>query len=180
MTPLYKKVEQFVKESFKKAGKPQSFPHLKRTAYWIKQLKPDANEALLIAGVSHDIERAIYGNWVKGSLDKQILQKHMDQSAQVITSFLKEEKVDNDLIELVIMLIANHEFGGNDSQNLLKDADSISFLENNANNFINNLELDKEEVRNKFDHTYKRITSPIARKIAKPMYQDAIKKLALR
>ncbi len=180
MTESYKKVEQFVKESFEKAGKPQSFPHLERTTYWIKKLKPNADEALLIAGVAHDVERAVYGNWVKGSLDKKILQKHMDQSAQVITEFLKKENVGEKTITRIKMLVANHEFGGNDDQNLLKDADSISFLENNTGHFINNPDLDKISVKNKFDHIYNRISSDQARQIAKPMYDEAIIKLNVK
>lgn len=33
--------------------------HFERTVYWIKQLKPNADAALLIAGYSHDIQRVL-------------------------------------------------------------------------------------------------------------------------
>ena len=77
------------------------------------------------------------------------------------------------MIERVKMLISKHEVGGNDDQNLLKDADSVSFLENNVDHFINNLvsETSKEKVKDKFDRTFNRITSQQAREIARPRYE---------
>jgi hypothetical protein len=40
------------------------------------------------------------------------------------------------MIERVMMLVSKHEVGGNDDQNLLKDADAISFLENQIDVFL--------------------------------------------
>ncbi len=34
------------------------------------------------------------------------------------------------------MLVSKHEVGGNEDQNLLKDADSISFFENQVGHFL--------------------------------------------
>jgi hypothetical protein len=180
MTPLYKKVEQFVKESFEKAGKPQSFPHLKRTTYWIKQLNPNADEALLIAGVSHDVERAFVKNWINGSLILTAdLIKHSNLSAEIIAKFLLSEKVDDTTIKKVKLLVFHHETGGSNDENILKDADSISFLENNVDHFIKlkATETSYDFVKEKFDYMFNRISSPIARKIAEPMYQNAIRNL---
>jgi hypothetical protein len=77
------------------------------------------------------------------------------------------------------MLVSKHEVGGNQDQNLLKDADSISFLENNVDNFVSKKvsETGKDKVRDKFDWMYNRITSETARQIARPWYEAAIKKL---
>lgn len=58
MNKYYKKAEQFVKESFVKTGKKHEMPHFERTVYWLLKLKPDADEALKIAAIAHDIERA--------------------------------------------------------------------------------------------------------------------------
>jgi hypothetical protein len=58
----FKKVQKFVRDSFNKAGSPSNILHHERTIYWIKRLKPEADEALLIAGLAHDIERAFYGD----------------------------------------------------------------------------------------------------------------------
>ncbi len=55
----YPKVKKFVEESFAKKGKfSDELRHFWRTAYWLKKLDPKADEAMLIAAVAHDIERA--------------------------------------------------------------------------------------------------------------------------
>ena len=55
---LYKKVEQFVQESFIEANKIET-KHAARTVFWVKKLYPEADQALLIAAIAHDIERAL-------------------------------------------------------------------------------------------------------------------------
>lgn len=52
---LFNKVRDFVKESF---NNDAQMLHFDRTVHWLKQLNPDVDEALLIAGIGHDIERA--------------------------------------------------------------------------------------------------------------------------
>ena len=180
MTQLYDKVEEFVKESFINAGKEASIKHFIRTAYWINVLKPVADEALLVSGVAHDIERSFNGDWVKCSTNPDILNKHQDLSAAKIAEFLKSLHTGSELIDRVKMLVGHHEDGGNDDQNILKDADSISYFENQASRHA--IEWQKkgksvEDIKNKFDYTFNKITSLKARQIAKPMYNDAIKKL---
>jgi len=56
---MYKKVEKFVVDTFTKAGKEIQIKHFLRTVHWVKELRPDADEALLIAAVAHDIERGL-------------------------------------------------------------------------------------------------------------------------
>lgn len=77
------------------------------------------------------------------------------------------------------MLVSKHEVGGNDDQNLLKDADSISFFENNVDHFVNKKvgETSKEKVKDKFEWMFNRISSEKAKQIARPWYEEAIKKL---
>ncbi|MCK5681060.1 hypothetical protein KAI46_09670, partial [bacterium] len=56
--PYYEAAKEFVKNSFA-AVENQLVPlHLERTVDWLVKLYPEADEALLIAGVAHDIERA--------------------------------------------------------------------------------------------------------------------------
>jgi len=54
---LYNKAEKFVIELFEKTGNAWEMPHAKRVAYWIKILKPNADEAYLIAAIGHDIAK---------------------------------------------------------------------------------------------------------------------------
>lgn len=184
---LYEKVERFVVESFTKVGKEKSIPHLKRTVYWIKQLKPDADEALLIAAVSHDIERAfrdesmekLLKNSSDGFRDPFFLKEHSEKGSQIIADFLGKENADESIIGKVKSLIQAHETGGTEDQNLLKDADSMSYFENQIETFVNERtkELSREKVKAKFDWMFRRITSSRAKEIVKPWYDSAIKKL---
>ena len=61
----------------------------------------------------------------------------------------------------------------------MKDADSISYFENQIDHFITKQakEIGFDKVKAKFDWMYERITSEKAREIARPMYEAAIKKL---
>lgn len=98
-----------------------------------------------------------------------------------MVEFLRKHGADKNLIDRVRMLISRHEEGGSEDQNLLKDADSISFFENNVDYFLTKkvLEVGKEKVREKFDWMFNRITFDKAKKIAKKMYQEAIRRLKI-
>jgi hypothetical protein len=182
---LYQKVEQFVIDSFTNTGKIQSIKHFLRTVYWLKELEPEADEAMKIAAVAHDIERAFRQADILeiqdqvGFTDLAFLRLHQERGAEIIANFLIEQNADNQTIEKVKMLIARHEEGGNKEQNILKDADSLSFFENNAENFINKIAVikGKDKVQAKFDWMFERISSDKAKKIAQKWYDDSIRKL---
>lgn len=82
---------------------------------------------------------------------------------------MKKQGAEDGFINKVKMLVSKHEVGGNKEQNTLKDADSISFFENNVDYFIEKLsiEIGKKEVRDKFDWTFERITLNKAKEIVR-------------
>lgn len=180
---LYHSVEQFIIDSFTKAGKEGSILHLTRTAYWLKQLQPDADEYMFIAALSHDIERAYRDHdtmerllWEKGFRDPEFLRLHQEKGAEIIRDFLTGQNVDHHQIERVKAMVRHHEEGGNEEQNVIKDADSISFFENNISHFIQKQlpSFGKEKVKIKFDWMYNRITSEKAKQIAYPRYAESL------
>jgi len=182
---LYKKAEQFVIDSFNKADKHGQIKHFLRTVHWIKVLKSDVDVALLISAVAHDIERAYRQKDIlekktsAGYTNVEFFRPHEERGAEIIADFLKQQSATAEIIERVKMLVSRHEEGGNDDQNLLKDADSISFFENNISLFLTKhvQEVGKEKVRKKFDWMYNRITSKKAKQITRPWYEGAIKNL---
>lgn len=184
---MYKKAEKFVVESFTKVGKTHQIKHFKDTVKWIKRLKPDADEALCIAAVAHDIERAFRKEDMPekrksvGLHSALYFRPHEERGAEIIAEFLRKENAGQKLIERVKMLVSRHEEGGNKDQNLLKDADSISFFEDNVPYFLSNTKIaevgGKERTKAKIKWMYKRITSKKAKQIAKQWYEDAVKKL---
>jgi hypothetical protein len=183
MARLFTKVKKFVEESFRKCGFEEQIKHLERTVYWVKKLKPNADEALLIAAFAHDIETAfawekLQKNYKPKFIDKSRLKKHQREGAEIIGEFLEKQGANPEMVNRVKMLISKHEEGGNEDQTLLKDADSISFFENNVDMFLKIAKkTGKERVKQKFDWMYNRITSKKAKDIAKPWYRKAINDL---
>ena len=187
---LYKKVEGFVVESF--GGNEREIRHLKRTVHWVKELKPDAHEAMLIAAVSHDIERA-FSNIVTSNLLKTKDEdfdyseeeaknrkiEHASEGARIMQAFLAKEGADKAVVKRVGSLISMHEYGGNPDANMLKDSDSLSFFENNIEFLVNKRakKIGKTKAIKKVEWMFSRISSEKARKIAEPMYKNALRRL---
>jgi len=84
-----------------------------------------------------------------------------------------------ELAKRVRTLVSRHEEGGTDEQNLLRDANSVSFFENNCDYFLQVL-VPREgpaAVRAKFAWMFERIGSEPARRIARPWYEAALARL---
>lgn len=175
-TDLFDKVRSFVQKSFDD-NKAQML-HFDRTVDWLKQLKPDACEAFLIAAIGHDIERAFsrddklgFDKNDRSFRDEEWLKYHSAKGAEILGEFLLKEQVGKEIINKVKHLISKHEVGGDEEQNLLKDADSLSFVENNAPIFLSKIDkLGYERVKEKFDWMHDRISSQRAKELAKPFY----------
>ncbi len=142
---------------------------------------------LRIAALTHDIERAFPEGrkpptpemaWAKW--DDPINNKwHGERSASFTVQELGKLGVKDTITNKVKFLIEFHEFGGDPERDLIKDADSLSFLEINVPLFVSWVpeRMSKEEVRKKFDFMFNRISSPKAKKLAKPLYEKAVREL---
>ena len=185
---MLNKVKQFVKESFEQSVSGKSLKHFDRTVYWTKKLKLDVDEPILIAAYAHDISRAFRLKTTEERFknielnDPDILKKHQEESAHIVGDFLRKEDYDENSIKRVENMIRHHEEGGDEESDLIKHADSISYLEINAPKHIERLvkPLGKGKVRRKIEYMYNRISSPKVRSIAKPYYEKAIKQLSNR
>jgi hypothetical protein len=161
--------------------------HMMRAAYWVRKLDPKADEALIIAALAHDAERAFEKNR-KPPKDEETVDWddveyslwHGKRSAEIVSEFLRNKGASEELIREVGRLVSVHELGGDRSSDLLKDADSISFLEVVAPQFISWVpkRYSAKDVKKKLDWMFGRITDPKAHRLAKPFYHKAIKKLS--
>jgi len=169
---MLNKVKQFVTDSFDKEN-----PHLVRTLFWIKELKPDANEELLIAAVSHDIERAFNSRAkVKKTYNpEEEMEFHQTEGGRIMFDFLLNNGYNATKATRVRELISKHEVGGDEEQNLLKDADSISWLEVSAPRHISKQLFPKNELEGKVASMFERISSSKAKKFAQPFYEEAVR-----
>jgi len=184
----YEQVKEYVFRSFAAVDNRVVPLHLERTVEWLKKLYPRADEALLIAGMAHDIERAFREEAVYQRMfcsdrafeDRDFLDYHQQRSAKIIGVFLDTLDCPAEISKKVQHLVAHHETGGDFESNLLKDADSLSFFQTNVDLFIavKVRETSPEKVRNKFSWMFERISSPEGKRLCRPFYEQAMARLA--
>lgn len=110
---------------------PEEPIHSVNTLEWVLKLKPDADEALQIAALGHDIERSFEDKRIHSEdFDdySEYKQAHALNSAQILSQMLEEYGVDEGMVDDVARLVAHHEMGGDEREELLKNADSLSFF----------------------------------------------------
>ena len=125
-----KAIEAVVVES----SVPEDPVHSKNTLAWLLKIKPDADEALQIAALGHDIERAIERRKVRrADFDDYDLFKaaHARNSALVLKEIMQKCGLPAAISDDVCRLVCRHEVGGDERCDLLKDADSISYFDVN-------------------------------------------------
>ena len=113
---------------------PEDSRHAENTLEWLLRLDPKAGQALQIAALAHDIDRAMEDQKVRrGDFDDYDAFKaaHARNGAKILRTILDECGVAEFTQEEACRLVARHEVGGDPSSDLLKDADSISFFDIN-------------------------------------------------
>jgi NADPH2:quinone reductase len=160
--------------------------HLERTREWVLVLDPEAGEALEIAAVIHDIERAFpagddpfdpaappgadgYDEW------------HQQRSADIGERWLREQRAPEELVADVGALIRAHESGGSPRADVLQAADSLSFLEVQTDLFIDMVRdgrLTRERAEQKLRLMQDRIRIPRAAELGAPRLSAALARLA--
>lgn len=167
------KIESFIKKINVEAE------HMLKTPFWIKEIYPEADEAMLIAALCHDIERCfpLRDGEIKppktgdDRKDEEYLKWHGNRSAEFTEQLLREYGFEDKVaMSRIKMLIAGHSFSGTKEQDAMRDADSISLLENSAEMFL-------KEGKEKLDAEYDRLSSEKARELAKPFYNKLIDNL---
>jgi hypothetical protein len=159
--------------------------HLARTREWVLVLDPQAGEALEIAAVIHDIERAFpadddpfdptappgadgYDEW------------HQQRSADIGERWLREQHASPELTADVGALIRVHESGGSPRADVLQAADSLSFLETQTDLFIGMVRdgrLTRERAAEKLRLMQDRIRVPRAAALGAPRLTAALARL---
>ncbi len=172
---MLEKVRRFVTESFGKESL-----HLERTLFWVRELEPEAGEELLMAAVSHDIERAFNSEAkdMKEYRTGEGQREHEEEGGRLMFEFLAATGYDRAKAERVRELIARHETGGDREQDLLRDADSLSWLEVSAPRHITKKMFPPEEMTRKVEYMYARIGSARVRELATPFFTEAKRLLA--
>jgi len=156
-----KEIEEILKNSdcTNLADREKDPNHSKLTHEWVLKLKPNADDALQIAALGHDIDRAIEKRRVKKENFKdydEYKKEHAKESAKITCELLEKHKFDKDFIKKVKFLIENHEVGGSTEVDILKEADSLSFF--NWDIYFYLKDRGVEKTREKIRFMYKRLS----------------------
>ena len=162
--------------------------HLERTLDWAVELDPQASEAVRIAAVTHDIERAFPdrdAGWDSATSwdDPAYNRWHQDRCADMVADWLREQRAEPALVEEVDRLVRNHEVGGWPEADLLQAADSVSFLETMVGvvaGWVQSGRAPRERAAGKLGHSLERIAPglPRARAEGEPLLAAALQRLA--
>lgn len=162
--------------------------HLIRALEWLEQIRPDAPEAVHLATVLHDVERAFPSpdapvfDASKGVDDPEYNRVHGARSAEFAGSLLREYGADPALIEATQELIRVHEDGGWPEADLVQAVDSLSFLETNVDLLLSWLPTRKhgvgpEEAIAKLRYMRDRIRIAEIRALAVPLCEAAERRI---
>jgi len=177
-TPLIEGARAWVIERY-----PYNRHHLLKALEWLDRVAPDSSEAVRLAILTHDMERAFPGPdqpVVKTLSDPEYERVHSLRSARIVGAWLREQHAKEALVEHVEALIVAHEFGGWPEADLVQAADSLSFLETNIDLFLGFVRSGKHpahEVRKKFNSMFGRIQVPRLKLLAQPLVDRALEQL---
>jgi hypothetical protein len=163
---------------------PYNRHHLLKSLEWLDRIAPESSEAVRLATLTHDMERAFPGPDQpvhKTLIDPEYERAHSERSAGIVGAWLRSEQADDDLIAGVERLIRAHEVGGWPEADLVQAADSLSLLETNVElflGFVRSGRFSMDDVRRKFDLSRDRIRIPHLRDLAEPMAAEAQRRLA--
>jgi len=169
----YSRIKKRIEKIVSGSAVPEDSIHSQNTLEWLIKLSPEADEALEIAALGHDIERAIKERKVKrsdySSYD-EFKRAHALNSAKILKEIMIECDAAEEFIEDVCSLANHHETGGNERADLLKEADAISFFDVNLPGYFNRSGI--EATRKRCLWGLKRLSKKGRKIIANFKYED--------
>jgi hypothetical protein len=159
---------------------PWQARHLERAYDWALELDPGASEALVLAALTHDMERGYpegSPSWFEGCwADTLYRMAHSERSARIVGDFLRDQAVAESLVREIVRLIVAHEIGGWPEADVLQAADSLSFLETIQPVISRRLAdgtISPAGARAWLDFQFDRVRLERARELGGPMLQES-------
>jgi len=166
-------VKKRIEEIIRTSPVPEDPIHSKNTLEWLLRLKPDADEALQIAALGHDIERAIEERKVRREDYKNydgFKDAHATNSAEILGEIMRGCSISKELADDSLFLVCHHETGGTRHADILRDADSISFFHVNLPYYF--IRNGAEETKKRYLWGYRRLPANLKRLVAEFDYQN--------
>ncbi len=154
---------------------PEDPHHAENTFEWLLKLDPRADDALQIAALAHDIDRAVEARKVRRSdFDdyNSFKAAHARNGALILREILGKCAVAISVTEESCRLVELHEIGGDPRSDLLRDVDSISFFEVNMPLYYQREGW--EETKRRCIWGYGRLSARMKEFAKKIIYQDAM------
>jgi hypothetical protein len=126
--------ELAIRSAISRSKVPEDPLHAESTLAWLLKLKPGADDALRLAALGHDVERAIEARRVRKNRFRtfdEFKEAHASNSAEILRSILEECRVDEHVRLEVCRLVRLHEAGGDERSDILKNADALSYFQDN-------------------------------------------------
>jgi hypothetical protein len=126
--------EERIRSIVSRSMVPEDPLHAERTLAWVLKLRPEADEALQLAALGHDIDRAIETRRVRKDHFEnfdEFKAAHALNSGVILEEILKECGVNGRIRVEACRLVRLHEIGGDERSDILKNADSLSYFEDN-------------------------------------------------
>ncbi len=166
-------VKKRIEEIIRTSPVPEDPIHAKNTLEWLLWLKPDAEEALQIAALGHDIERAIEERKVRQGDYKnydEFKDAHAANSAKILAEIMRGCTAGRELVDDTFFLVCHHETGATRHADTLRDADSISFFHVNLPYYF--IRNGVEETKRRYLWGYRRLPDNLKRLVGEFDYQD--------
>lgn len=148
--------------------------HAQLVLKWVLELKPDADEALKIAALAHDIDRAITKITEKDLSDfskiNEFKKEHALRSSSFIGDILQKHRYSEEIISKVKHLVEHHEVGGDAESDILMNADSLAYFDYNIPSYLKR--NGKERTIEKIRFMYKRLSSKAQKLVARMNFSD--------
>ncbi len=151
---------------------PEDSRHADNTLEWLLRLEPHADDALQLAALAHDIDRAKEETKVKrADFDDYDAFKaaHARNGAEILRQILTACGVERHIVDEACRLVEVHEVGGDFRSDLLKDADSVSYFDVNLPFYYQREGWNETKRRSSWG--YRRL-SPTAKEIVKHIVHE--------
>ena len=166
-------IKKRIEEIIRKSPVPEDPIHSKNTLEWVLRLKPDADEALQIAALGHDIERAIEERKVRRVDYKDyddFKDAHASNSAKILAEIMRACSISRKLANDSFYLVCHHETGATRHADILRDADSISFFHVNLPYYF--IRNSVEETKRRYLWGYRRLPDNLKGLVGEFNYQN--------
>ena len=149
MTDKFNKLHQRISEIVSESPLEGELKHSESVWKLVQKIDGHSSEELQIAALCHDIERGVTPRVLQHNDEnyEDYKQRHAKRSSDITAQLLNDFGYSKESVSKVKNMIENHEVGGNEETNVLRDADSVSFFIDNIDIYIKRNTLEKSEYK---------------------------------